>query len=444
MASENPRDPDGEPPLHPSTAPNPAQADLVLEGRLHLSKAFKCLLYVLPLPVLSGILGFWNIMTFFMQPGDRPRLCSLTPRHCDILLSLTVFVIPTTIAFAFVALFYLDRLLSVSPIFDPSKPSAESPPDPDTVEEAGGNAADNEEVSSGGDNQGVRRVVTVLRFFIGTCYTLGTLSAIASVVAIVNASLVAKLDSPWSDGPEDKLKYKERVVLGYGEAVVEALLAYFMGATAITLSVAKRAVDARDAESRLDGQEPIRTRLSRSWSRFMQEHWYQRSALDRAMLSLLVSIILSFVSFIFAVVNYPFSHLRNIGDTYYLASCFLTLVLSWPALLVVHSHRSSGSILRAVALIATFTTLILLGTLWFIVSSVYGVLWVCSLFCDHSTPIPPTSICLYVRSRGVWSGFVAVLLGYLQAGSVGAAAWEVWEARSGIRLGEDEGQVEES
>ncbi|TEB22986.1 hypothetical protein FA13DRAFT_1740476 [Coprinellus micaceus] len=437
MASESPRDPDGELSLHPSTAPNPAQADLVLEGRLHLSKAFKCLLYALPLPVLAGFLGFSNLMTFFMQPGDRPRLCSLTPRHCDTLLSLPVFTIPATIAFTFVALFYLDRLLSVSPIFDLSKLSTEPPPDNRSVEESEDNASDNVEGSSNGDNQSARRAMTILRVFIGTCYVLGALSAIASIVAIVNASLVAKLDSPWSGGPEDKWKYKARVVLGYGEAIVEALLAYVMGATAITLSVAKRVVDARDAESESDGQEPLQTRLSGSWIRFAEEHWYQRSALDRAMLSLLVSIILSFLSFIFAVVNYPFFHLRNVGDVYYLASCVLTLVLSWPALLVVHSHRSSGSILRAVTLTATFTTLILLATLWFIVSTVYGVLWVWALFCDPSTPIPPSSICLYVRSRGAWSGFVA-------ASSVGAAAWEVWEARSGIRLGEDEGPGEES
>ncbi|TEB20670.1 hypothetical protein FA13DRAFT_1742756 [Coprinellus micaceus] len=421
MASESPRDPDGELSLHPSTAPNPAQADLVLEGRLHLSKAFKCLLYALPLPVLAGFLGFSNLMT-------------VTPRHCDILLSLPVFIIPATIAFAFVALFYLNRLLSVSPIFDLS---TEPPPDNRSIEESEDNASDNVEGSSNGDNQSARRAMTILRVFIGTCYVLGALSAIASIVAIVNASLVAKLDSPWSGGPEDKWKYKARVVLGYGEAIVEALLAYAMGATAITLSVAKRVVDARDAESESDGQEPLQTRLSGSWSRFMQEHWYQRSALDRAILSLLVSIVLSFLSFIFAVVNYPFFHLRNVGDVYYLASCVLTLVLSWPALLVVHSHRSSGSILRAVTLTATFTILVLLATLWFIVSTVYGVFWVWALFCDPSTPIPPTSICLYVRSRGVWAGFVA-------ASSVGAAAWEVWEARSGIRLGEDEGPGEES
>ncbi|TEB20669.1 hypothetical protein FA13DRAFT_204098 [Coprinellus micaceus] len=407
----------------PAPFADSTQSDLD-SGRLHLSTAFRCLLIAIPFPAVSWLLWSGNLRGSYFQHDDRPRLCDFTPRYCDTLASFPSFVMPTTGAFAIIFLLYLDHFLVVSPTLRPPQAPSTAIQSESEVEHSTGDQASGDRLKK---QQYRARVVLRLIVIAWICTALCTFCCI---VAMTNATLVLRLDSPFEKARWDnKVIFRTRVVLGYGEALSEAVLAYYVGKTALALSRAKRAIGIGPVVVG-EGWRTFWARLSRAGRRIVERCWQQRAVLDKAVVCLVSALALSFVSAIVCLEYEP----PECPPLFTLLSCFLTIAFAWPTVLLLHGYSSSNISIGKTHRILISGFLLLLTPVYVLTSSVFIFEYVCALLCPWFPDLPS---CSYVRYRSIWPALVMGLAGYAQAWSLGGAAALVWRAGRAVFLEPD-------
>jgi hypothetical protein len=251
------------------------------------------------------------------------------------------------------------------------------------------------------------------------------------IVAATNATLVLVLDFPFEKGTWDnKVIFRTRVILGYGEALSEAVLAYYMGKTALALSRAKRAIGPGPVHVGGEGWRTFWTPLFQAGRQIVERYWQQRDVLDKAVVCLVSALALSFVSAIVCLEYEPPEYL----PLFTLLSCFLTIAFAWPTLLLLHGYSSSNISIGKTPRILISGFLLLLTPVYVLTSSVFIFEYVCALLCPWFPDLPS---CSYVRYRSIWPALVMGLAGYAQAWSLGGAAALVWRAGRAVFLEPD-------
>ncbi|TEB22981.1 hypothetical protein FA13DRAFT_1740472 [Coprinellus micaceus] len=423
------------------TAPTPDLTQELSLARSNLAKAFKYLLVAVYLPIIAGVLCFANLFTYYKS---HVRLCDVT-RYCDDLLGAPLALTPLTLAYIFFTCFTLDYYLSKSPVFKSNlqKESRSIPQvqsdnrsgiQPATDADSLGPARNHDDGNAKRKAWGVLRILTVLSYALVTAWTVSSLAAIAG------AGLVLKFDAPF-DPNGGNPAHKDRVIFGFAAGAAHALLAFAIGWAAIVISRAGNssilavAVDCGQDPTVAEGtQETPDAEGPRDGLRLLSH----RSTLEKAVLCLLVSLTLSFISGTFSLVYDPFSHLRHIKSSPYSSACFFTSFFTWFLTLVSHRYRSNG--VSPGTVVRAFMSLVslVMATVWLLASGTYLFLCVGALFCDEHVPLPTSSPCAYIRKSEIWTGFVACAFGYLQAYILGCIALLSWESRGGIRLAEEE------
>ena len=162
--------------------------------------------------------------------------------------------------------------------------------------------------------------------------------------------------------------------------------------------------------------------------------------LDKTVLCLLRSLVLSVISWIVYVLFAPWSHSTHCEGRYYFLLWILSFLFAWVGLLIFHSYRSAGVLLGAILRVLTSGMSLLLTVVWALYGTAFVFVSIRALFCDPDSPPPPDQTpCVYIARLAAWAGVVAGVLGLFQAGSLAGVVVGTWRATEGqIRLVDEE------
>lgn len=415
----------GEAPYAPPlSSPVPENQDLE-HPRPLLDKAFKHTLIAVPIPAIAILVWFVNMATYLFDRS--PRLCDVTG-YCIHLINLILILTPITSIFLIAALFPLGRHNSALPALNHLR----------TPQGAGPSATrttDNPERSQPSlmDDGAGRWASLPLRALAITAYGLGALWAASSLTAIANATLVLQRDVPH---PGEPRKYATRIYLGYGESLLDGVIAYLLCKAAVFCSQARTCGGEGVMASRhaAEGGE-IALPMEGLQSRQMVS--------DKTVLGLLKSLVLSVISSTLYFVFAPWSHSMYFEGRYYFPLSIFSFLFAWVILLTLHSYRSADVLLGGIVRILTSGLSLVLAVIWALYGVAFVFVSVRALFCDPHSPTPPGHApCVYISRLAAWAGVAAGVLGLFQAGALAGVMAGSWKARGGrIRLvdGENEG-----
>jgi hypothetical protein len=426
MASEGDSMNGEEPSAPPLSSPAPENQDSDLEhSRPLLDKAFKRTLIAVPLPAIAILVWFANMATYLFDRS--PRLCDVTG-YCIHLINLILLLTPITSIFLIVALFPLGRYNSTLPTINLlGTPEGTGPLVTQAAEDP-----EHSQTSPRDDGAGYWAPLT-LRVLTITAYGLGALWAVSSLTAIANATLVLQRDVPH---PGEPRKYATRIYLGYGESLLDGVIAYLLCKTAVFCAQARRARAGEGAMASHPAVEGREIDLPMGGLRHMQ------TVSDKTVLCLLRSLVLSVISSTFYIIFAPWSHSMHFQGRYYFPLSILSFLFAWVVLLIIHSYRSADVLLGGIVRILTFGLSLILAVIWALYGVAFVIVSVRALFCDPRSPTPPGHApCVYISHLAAWAGVAAGVLGMFQAGAWAGVVAGSWKARGGqIRLVDGENE----
>ncbi|TEB20674.1 hypothetical protein FA13DRAFT_204244 [Coprinellus micaceus] len=455
MASEGDSMHGEEPYASPLSFPAPENqdSDLEHESRSLLDKAFKHTLIAVPLPAIAILVWFVNMTTYLFDRS--PRLCEVTVcvslrsvrgpgnherrRYCIHLINLILLLTPITFIFLIVALFPLGRYNSTLQTINLlGTPEGTGPLVTQATEDP-----ERSQTSAGDDGTGYWAPLP-LRALTITTHALGALWAVSSLMAIANATLVLQRDIPH---PGEPRTYATRIYLGYGESLLDGVIAYLLCKTAVFCAQARRARAgegamarrARAGEGAMASHPAVEGReidLPMGGLRHMQ------TVSDETVLCLLRSLVLSVISSTFYIIFAPWSHSMHFQGRYYFPLSILSFLFAWVVLLIIHSYRSADILLGGIVRILIFGLSLILAVIWVLYGVAFVIVSVRALFCDPRSPTPPGHApCVYISHLAAWAGVAAGVLGMFQAGAWAGVVAGSWKARGGqIRLVDGENE----